>query len=203
MTLVENGLLALLLGAIVVKPSELPSLGRKAGRIAGKAVRKLQLMRREIGEYVEKNEMTSVQQELQQTVAQLERIRQEVRSLSSVRSMVFDPSSPLRHADKQPAEESENIDIGGKLDRVAVEPPKAKPVKSEGKSGGSDLPGFTVIPVSAKDVGLVSEVSLDDGDGKEVTGSQVLVDALQEERVASHAMQFFQQGSNRDMPPSN
>ena len=192
MTLVENGLLALLLGAIVVKPSELPSLGRKAGRIAGKAVRKLQLMRREIGEYVEKNEMASVQQELQQTVAQLEKIRQEVRSISSVRSMVFDPSSPLRHADRKHIEENENVMMEVE-DRMTVEPPKAKCVKAE----GSENPGFTVIPVSAKDVGLVSDVSLD-SDGEEVTGSQVLVDALQEERVAAHARQFFQQGGDSD-----
>eukprot|EP00889_Picochlorum_renovo_P003362 jgi/Picre1/30392/NNA_005756.t1 len=79
---------ALFVGALFVKPHELPRLARQAGRIAGRAATKLQRIRREISEYVDKNEMNSVHEELQDTVAQLDKIRRDVRSMSSLKGMI-------------------------------------------------------------------------------------------------------------------
>lgn len=172
MTLIEQGIFALFVGALFVKPHELPRLARQAGRIAGRATSKLQRIRREISEYVDKNEMNSVHEELQDTVAQLDKIRRDVRSMSSLKGMML----------------PENV---GSSSRARV--PPSSPVQKDTKSRiEEDTPSYTVIPVSAEDVRAASR---DDAGTTQprlpATASETLMDALQEERVAHEAQKFF------------
>ncbi|WPT11871.1 hypothetical protein PSENEW3n2_00005371 [Picochlorum sp. SENEW3] len=169
MTLIEQGIFALFVGALFVKPHELPRLARQAGRIAGRAATKLQRIRREISEYVDKNEMNSVHEELQDTVAQLDKIRRDVRSMSSLKGMIL----------------PENV---GSSSRARVPPPPSVQKDVEG-SKQEDTPSYTMIPVSAEDVRAASR---DHGHHRlPETASETLMDALQEERVAHEAKKFF------------
>ncbi len=190
MTLFETGLLALFLSAVVVKPQELPGLGRRAGRLAGRAVRRLQDMKKELGEYVDKNDMRSVQEELQQTMTQLNKIRQDVRSVSSVKGMVMDfTASPTGR--EKPSYDTSRIDE------------TTSPVdnRNEGQhwDGGHKEQQNIVIPISARDLESFqdttqtsadkpSKLAYEDDKG---SASRILLDALKEERVARQALQFF------------
>lgn len=171
MTLIEQGIFALFVGALFVKPHELPRLARQAGRIAGRAATKLQRIRRDISDYVDKNEMSSVHEELQDTVAQLDKIRRDVKSVSSLKGMIL----------------PDNV-VGSSSRARSIEPPP-RPAQEEIKE---TRPSYTMIPVSAEDVRAASQR---DGSasraGAPLTGSETLMDALQEERVAHQAKKFF------------
>lgn len=203
MTLFESALLGLVLGAVVVKPQELPGLGRRAGRLAGRAVRRLQDMKKEIGEYVEKNDMRSVQDELQQTMAQLNRIRHDVKSVSSVRGMMdfTAPPTPREQPyDASPVVDSKRMEVpdDGRIANTRVED-----VVEDGQR-------HLVIPISAQDLqDLEKESSPAKYSGKqsrlayegdENSASRVLLDAMKEERVAQHALQFFDSKQRGKMP---
>lgn len=192
MTLFESGLLALLLGAVVVKPQELPGLGRRAGRLAGRAVRRLKDMKRELGEYVEQNDMQSVQEELQQTMTQLNRIRHDVRSVSSVRGIMMDfpvPSVGTRQVDREEITTRQETSSVGSLHSHNNEE------RDEQETGTRDSQSI-VIPISARDLDALRHPSTDKEGSKvsyegEYSGSRMLMDALKEERVARQALEFF------------
>lgn len=204
MTLFESALLGLVLGAVVVKPQELPGLGRRAGRLAGRAVRRLQDMKKELGEYVEKNDMRSVQDELQQTMAQLNRIRHDVKSVSSVRGMMMDFTT-------HPTPRDEACDASPVVDSTRMKvPDDGRIVHTRVEGVGEDGQQHVVIPISARDLeDLEKESSPAKYSGKqsrlayqedENSASRVLLDALKEERVAQHALQFFDSKQQSKMP---
>ena len=204
MTLFESALLGLVLGAVVVKPQELPGLGRRAGRLAGRAVRRLQDMKKELGEYVEKNDMRSVQDELQQTMAQLNRIRHDVKSVSSVRGMMMDFTT-------HPTPRDEACDASPVVDSTRMkDPDDGRIANTRVEDVGEDGQQHVVIPISARDLeDLEKESSPAKYSGKqsrltyqedENSASRVLLDALKEERVAQHALQFFDSKQQSKMP---
>jgi Sec-independent protein translocase protein TatA len=193
MTLFESAALGLVVAALVVKPSELPSLGRRAGRIAGRAVRRFQEMKRELGEYVEKNELRSVQEELEETMGQLNKIRQDVRSVSSVRGMMMDFA----------ANRSVEMRGGGRDTENGVDE-QGESTAPQGAERQSQTLPYAVLPVSARDVLRARETgqspstpsmavggSPPQSKEEPLTGSSLLRQTLEEERVAKAAEQFF------------
>ena len=204
MTVFESAALGLLLAALLAKPSELPPLGRRLGRVAGRAVNRFQSMKRELGEYVEKNELHSVHDELERTLGQLSKIRQDVRSVSSVRGMMTEFASGSQRDGRAAAELR---DEHGR---------DAKRVGAAGTAGtAGTAPGptpYTVLPISAHDVrraraaetadtaGISANSTKNTGDtsdtsirlgGDDITGSGILKATLEEERVAKAAAQFL------------
>lgn len=205
MTLFESAALGLVLAALLVKPSELPPLARRLGRTAGRAVNRFQSMKRELSEYVEKNELRSVHDELEQTIGQLSKIRQDVRSVSSVRGMITEFASGSGRDgrdEREMAGSRDGDDRGSQRVEAAGMTPTSAP--------------YSVLPISARDVqrARASETagtaetagtpikntnhSRDTsirigGDG--ITGSGILRATLEEERVAKAAAQFLTSGT--------
>jgi len=210
MTVFESAALGLLLAALLAKPSELPPLGRRLGRVAGRAVNRFQSMKRELGEYVEKNELHSVHDELERTLGQLSKIRQDVRSVSSVRGIMTEFASGSQR-DGRAAAELRN-EYGRDAKRVGA-------AGTAGTAGTADTAGtapsptpYTVLPISAHDVrraraaetadtaGISASSTKNTGDtsdtsirlgGDDITGSGILKATLEEERVAKAAAQFL------------
>ena len=205
MTLFETGLLALFLGAVVVKPQELPGLGRRAGRLAGRAVRRLQDMKKELGEYVEKNEMRSVQEELQETMTQLNRIRQDVRSVSSVKGMMMDITAPPLISKKTWPHNDVPLVDDVKKKRNETLQGKDAGYKEEAEEE-HNMPN--VIPISARDLESLQNTTRESPkkqsklvyQEEKDSASRVLLDALKEERVAKHALKFFDTQQRNTMP---
>ena len=206
MTLFESAALGLVLAALVVRPSELPAMGRKAGRLAGRAMNRFQSMRRELGEYVEKNELGSVQEELEQTMGQLNKIRQDFRSVSSVRGIVMgELGGRRREGGGQGRDVWEGATVAAS-NPAGQEPRKSRqstnPREYKRMMGQEDeeirRTSTTVLPISARDVRHARDVRGDDVD--ESTGSGILKATLEEERVAKAAAEFFDRRNARDQP---
>jgi len=207
MTVFESAALGLLLAALLAKPSELPPLGRRLGRVAGRAVNRFQSMKRELGEYVEKNELHSVHDELERTLGQLSKIRQDVRSVSSVRGMMTEFASGSQRDGRAAAELRD--EHGRDAKRVGA----AGMAGTAGTAGTAPGPTpYTVLPISAHDVrraraaetadtaGISASSTKNTGDtsdrsirlgGDDITGSGILKATLEEERVAKAAAQFL------------
>lgn len=207
MTLFESAVFGLVLAALVVKPSELPPLARRLGRTAGRAVNRFQSMKQELSEYVEKNELRSVHDEFEQTMGQLNKIRQDVRSVSSVRGMMMEFAS----APGRDGRDSRNGSGGRRVDdqslsnapvgRGETGKPKGLHEPDEERGATMTVP-YTVLPVSARDVQrarsantIKSNDSIAANESDEATGSGLLRAALEEERVAKTAAQFFSRGN--------
>lgn len=81
---VSYGELFLLLGATaaLIGPKDLPIIARTAGKLAGRSIGYVQLARGQFDSIMQQNQARQVHKELKDTVAQLEAIRHEIRSLS-------------------------------------------------------------------------------------------------------------------------
>lgn len=213
MTVFESAALGLLLAALLAKPSELPPLGRRLGRVAGRAVNRFQSMKRELGEYVEKNELHSVHDELERTLGQLSKIRQDVRSVSSVRGMMTEFASGSQRDGRAAAELRDEHGRDAKRVGAAGMAGMAGMAGTAGTAGTAPGPTpYTVLPISAHDVrraraaetadtaGISASSTKNTGDtsdtsirlgGDDITGSGILKATLEEERVAKAAAQFL------------
>ncbi|XP_065872243.1 uncharacterized protein [Euphorbia lathyris] len=81
---ISYGELFLLLGATaaLIGPKDLPVIARTAGRLAGRAIGYVQLARGQFENVMQQSQAHQVHKELQDTMAQLEAIRHEIRSIS-------------------------------------------------------------------------------------------------------------------------
>lgn len=81
---ISYGELFLLLGATaaLIGPKDLPIIARAAGKLAGRSIGYVQLARGQFDTIMQQNQARQVHKELKDTIAQLEAIRHEVRSLS-------------------------------------------------------------------------------------------------------------------------
>lgn len=211
MTLFESAALGLVLAALLVKPSELPPLARRLGRTAARAVNRFQSMKRELGEYVEKNELRSVHDELEQTIGQLSKIRQDVRSVSSVRGMMMEFASGSGRDGRDARDTRDasftndtNVPRGGDGRGASF-----NTARVEAAGVATTSTPYTVLPISARDVrraesaensgittpntNYISDRRVGIGDDG-VTGSSILRATLEEERVAKAAAQFLTTG---------
>ncbi|MED6221871.1 hypothetical protein PIB30_058897 [Stylosanthes scabra] len=80
------GEILLLIGvtAAVIGPKDLPIIARTAGRLAGRAVGYVQLARGQFDSVMQQTQARQVHKELQDTMAQLDAIRHEIRSVSFI-----------------------------------------------------------------------------------------------------------------------
>ncbi|KAL1367433.1 hypothetical protein HN51_021503 [Arachis hypogaea] len=80
------GEILLLIGvtAAVIGPKDLPIIARTAGRLAGRAVGYVQLARGQFDSVMQQTQARQVHKELQDTMAQLDAIRHEIRSISLI-----------------------------------------------------------------------------------------------------------------------
>jgi Sec-independent protein translocase protein TatA len=80
------GQLALVLGASVALfgPKDIVLIGRAAGKLTGKAVGYIQTARGQFDPILQRSEINTVHKELQETMAQLEAIRHEMRTGLSI-----------------------------------------------------------------------------------------------------------------------
>ncbi|MQL86825.1 hypothetical protein Taro_019355 [Colocasia esculenta] len=80
------GEIFLLLGATaaLIGPKDLPLIARTAGRLAGRAIGYVQMARGHFDNVMQQGQVSQVHKELQDTIAQLEAIRYEIRSISLV-----------------------------------------------------------------------------------------------------------------------
>lgn len=99
---ISYGELFLLIGATaaLVGPKDLPKIARTAGRLAGRSIGYVQLARGQFDNVMQQSQARQVHKDLQDTMAQLDAIRYEIRSLSLMnpgpmtRRMVENPSEP-------------------------------------------------------------------------------------------------------------
>ncbi|XP_028126597.1 uncharacterized protein LOC114323251 isoform X2 [Camellia sinensis] len=81
---ISYGELFLLLGATaaLIGPKDLPIIARTAGKLAGRAIGYVQLARGQFDTIMHQTQARQVHKELQDTIAQLEAIRHEIRTVS-------------------------------------------------------------------------------------------------------------------------
>ncbi|XP_022972971.1 uncharacterized protein LOC111471495 [Cucurbita maxima] len=81
---ISYGELLLLIGATAafIGPKDLPRIARMAGRMAGKAIGYVQLARGQFDSVMQQTQARQVHKELQDTMAQIDAIRHEIRSIS-------------------------------------------------------------------------------------------------------------------------
>ncbi|KAI9123934.1 hypothetical protein K1719_005234 [Acacia pycnantha] len=80
------GELFLLIGATaaLIGPKDLPKIARMAGRLAGRSIGYVQLARGQFDSVMQQTQARQVHKELQDTMAQLDAIRHEIRSISII-----------------------------------------------------------------------------------------------------------------------
>ncbi|GFZ19741.1 hypothetical protein Acr_28g0004460 [Actinidia rufa] len=168
-------------------PKDLPILARTAGRLAGRAIGYVQLARGQFDNIMRQNQARQVHKELQDTIAQLEAIRYDIRTISFMnpgpmtRRLVDNIGQTSASSDNAelPKPETENrstitdaktfIPItSGFSDMHSQATAYAKlsesttinsgPVKSsEAIDVLTDESGLTVLPVSAESTGLLPD----------------------------------------------
>lgn len=226
----------LILGATiaVVGPKDVPRIARAAGRLAGRAVGYVQSARGQMEDILHQSQANQVHKELQDTMAQLEAIRHEIRNISIMNPTpmtrrIIEDSASMPPNDDHVDKGSTTLDhthraidgIQKNMESISMvlntEAPSsvqlqcqaaayARLAKSPGVKdtyfGVSDnaqsskqqeslegLPkaGQTIVlPVSAESAGLLPKC-------KELTGSDVVLEAILEADVARHAKEFFKQ----------
>ncbi|RWW85374.1 hypothetical protein BHE74_00005938 [Ensete ventricosum] len=110
---ISYGELFLILGATaaLIGPKDLPVIARTAGRLAGRAIGYVQLARGQFETVVQQSQANKVHKELQDTLAQLEAIRYEIRSIS-----IMNPGPFTRRLDGPEQVQSTGLDIAAKPD---------------------------------------------------------------------------------------
>ncbi|KAK4280157.1 hypothetical protein QN277_011817 [Acacia crassicarpa] len=216
------GELFLLIGATaaLIGPKDLPKIARMAGRLAGRSIGYVQLARGQFDSVMQQTQARQVHKELQDTMAQLDAIRHEIRSIS-----IINPGPSTRRL-------VDNIDLKSvsddnrKPESVNQENNSASTVTKDSALPSSDscnmhcqatsnarlaeIPALknnlqtsntevkidnelqlTVIPISAEDTGL-SPIH-----GANVKGSDIVLEAILEAEVAHKAKEFFSQPQNQ------
>ncbi|KAJ0977677.1 hypothetical protein J5N97_013151 [Dioscorea zingiberensis] len=93
---ISYGELFLIIGATaaLIGPKDLPVIARTAGRLAGRAIGYVQMARGQFESVMQQSQARQVHKELQDTIAQLEAIRYEIRSIS-----IMNPGPFIRRLD--------------------------------------------------------------------------------------------------------
>ncbi|XP_021290750.1 uncharacterized protein LOC110421478 isoform X2 [Herrania umbratica] len=106
---ISYGELFLLIGATaaLVGPKDLPKIARTAGRLAGRAIGYVQLARGQFDNVMQQSQARQVHKELQDTMAQLDAIRYEIRSLS-----LMNPGPMTRRLMDSPPEPASDSNVG-------------------------------------------------------------------------------------------
>ncbi|CAA0828055.1 Unknown protein [Striga hermonthica] len=226
---ISYGELFLLLGAAaaLIGPKDLPVIARTAGRLAGRAIGYVQVARGQFESVMHQSQARQVHKELQDTMAQLEAIRHEIRSISFmnpsplatrlVDNIAGQP--PVTNVDsessKPPEDLAEKIEIK-ETSRMAEDNSLPSPVLSDIHSQATAYERLAAeSPLAGKSMDEVLN-ELKDESGQfvvlpisaesakllpskkgELRGSDILLEAVLEEDVARNAKGFFSQAQDQ------
>ncbi|KAL4543229.1 hypothetical protein Ndes2526B_g03887 [Nannochloris sp. 'desiccata'] len=184
----------LAVGSWAFGPKELPRMGRALGKLTGRATGFIYKARAQLFDFAEKTELTKVQHELQMTMQQLQAIRSELQGGINI----LDPG-PLSRQILGRSGGAGGRGVGGILDRKGSDEHNNTSANLGTQQQQTNLPFAAsgvataaatrdTITKSAAAAGL-----LPDRSQSRPAASEILADALQEEKVAHQALQFFQQ----------
>nr|XP_010936224.1 uncharacterized protein LOC105055904 isoform X1 [Elaeis guineensis]XP_010936225.1 uncharacterized protein LOC105055904 isoform X1 [Elaeis guineensis]XP_010936226.1 uncharacterized protein LOC105055904 isoform X1 [Elaeis guineensis]XP_010936227.1 uncharacterized protein LOC105055904 isoform X1 [Elaeis guineensis] len=220
---ISYGELFLILGATaaLIGPKDLPIIARTAGRLAGRAIGYVQLARGQLETVLQQSQANKVHKELQDTIAQLEAIRYEIRSISIMNPAPFtqrlDGEGPAQNnvpgndiaakpeGDRKPVmtipKDINSSTVSSSLQSQAavyarLAESAAIKTASSASSGhaeklNADDGHLTILPVSAESTGLLPKHS------DEARGSDIMLEAILEAEVACKAKHFFSQSQNQ------
>ncbi|XP_028090464.1 uncharacterized protein LOC114290709 [Camellia sinensis] len=207
---ISYGELFLLLGATaaLIGPKDLPIIARTAGKLAGRAIGYVQLARGQFNTIMHQTQARQVHKELQDTIAQLEAIRHEIRTVSFMnpspltRRLVDNLDQTSAASGNNEPEKPDTANRSTTPDAKSQATAYAKLAKSTAINSGSaesnevineltDESGIMVLPVSAESTGLLP----DRKDNAE--GSDIMLEAILEAEVARNAKDFFAQHQNQ------
>ncbi|KAI9083323.1 hypothetical protein K1719_028267 [Acacia pycnantha] len=214
------GELFLLIGATaaLIGPKDLPKIARMAGRLAGRSIGYVQLARGQFDSVMQQTQARQVHKELQDTMAQLDAIRHEIRSISIInpgpltrrlvdnidlKSVSDDNRKPESQENNSastvtkdsalPSSDSCNMHRQATTYARLAEIPALKnslPTSNIEVKINNEMQ-LTVIPISAEDTGLSPT------HGADVKGSDIVLEAILEAEVAHKAKEFFSQPQNQ------
>ncbi|CAI9105876.1 OLC1v1004900C2 [Oldenlandia corymbosa var. corymbosa] len=221
---ISYGELFLIIGAtaVLIGPKDLPIIARIAGRLAGRAIGYVQVARGQFDNVMQQTQARQVHKELQDTIAQLEAIRHEIRTISFI-----NPSPLTRRFADSVETLPNNVEIkpdnSGKESILGI--PKAKDngsptldpsdihsqatayakltesaslstssANNEILSELTDESGLTILPVSAESAGLLPRRK------DHIAGSDIVLEAMLEAEVAHNARDFFSRPENLMKP---
>ncbi|PKU63340.1 uncharacterized protein LOC110106876 [Dendrobium catenatum] len=219
---ISYGELFLIIGATaaLIGPKDLPFIAKAAGRLAGRAVGYVQMARGQFESVMQQSQVNQVHKELQDTMAQLEAIRYEIRGISVMNPIPFtrrlegveppakngavfaeksdtDHMSVLNNAKDLGSTETNSSSIHSQAMAYArlAKTTIIKFNSSQASLNNENLNGQdglpSVLPISAEIAGLLSKRNDD------VKGSDILHEAIVEAEVAKNAKQFFSQPENQ------
>ncbi|KAF9624080.1 hypothetical protein IFM89_007778, partial [Coptis chinensis] len=172
--------------SIKTGPKDLPRIARTAGRLAGRAIGYVQLARGQFENVMQQSQATQVHKELQDTMAQLEAIRYEIRGISIMnpgpltRRLVDNPNIGNNVAPKVDEEQippqtifKENGSIPSNAANLESQATafarlaEAQALKNDSLNDCEDLAKsdgetdlFTVLPVSAESANLLPKLKV-------------------------------------------
>ncbi|XP_027367319.1 uncharacterized protein LOC113873412 [Abrus precatorius] len=216
------GEIFLLLGATaaLIGPKDLPIISRTAGRLAGRAIGYVQLARGQFVTVMQQSQARQVHKELQDTMAQLDAIRHEIRSISIINSapltrrLVDNTDQTSISNDNRKPEDSEeknsiptaikdstplssnsyNLQSQATMYARLTESPAIKNDLSASSAEVEKIKDevqLTVLPISAENAGLLPKC------GADVKGSNIVLEAILEAEVSHTAKEFFSQPQNK------
>ncbi|XP_031121611.1 uncharacterized protein LOC116024762 isoform X2 [Ipomoea triloba] len=221
---ISYGELFLLLGATaaLIGPKDLPILARTAGRLSGRAIGYVQMARGQFESVMQQTQARQVHKELQDTIAQLEAIKHEIRTIS------FMNPGPLT---TRLVDNINNIPAAGAVETgpekadneegttVAITPKDQDPKASTSSDMHSQATAYAKLAeITSANVGSVNSEALNeliDESGNlvlpvsaksagllpdhkaEVKGSDIVLEAILEADVAQNAKKFFVQSQNQ------
>ncbi|XP_074379063.1 uncharacterized protein LOC141720518 isoform X1 [Apium graveolens] len=235
---VSYGQLLLLIGAVVAftGPKDFPRVSRIAGRMAGRAIGYVQLARGQFDVIMHQSQAQQVHKELKETMAQLEAIRHEIRTVSfmnpgQLTTRLVDnldkttaakgstepekvteenvsrttPKSDYLQDSRLTASSSFHINSKATTSSSFEIHSKATAYASLAESsafnsgsGTSEISGdsglLSIIPVSAESAGLLPKRK------GNVSGSDLVLEAIVEAEVANNAKEFFAQPQSQLKP---
>ncbi|KAH6811471.1 hypothetical protein C2S51_025233 [Perilla frutescens var. frutescens] len=226
---ISYGELFLIVGAAaaLIGPKDLPLISRTAGRLAGRAIGYVQVARGQFESVMQQSQARQVHKELQDTMAQLEAIRHEIRSVSFmnpgplttrlVDNIASEP--PVTNVEKESPKPPQESNVGVES-RVTSSMTKDQGLTTLSLSDiHSQASAYARLAESAPlTANSMDEVlsQLKDDSGQfvvlpisaetakllpcqkgELRGSDLLLEAILEEEVARNARDFFSQAQNQ------
>ncbi|XP_057423078.1 uncharacterized protein LOC130717008 isoform X2 [Lotus japonicus] len=216
------GEIFLLLGATaaVIGPKDLPMISRTAGRLAGRAIGYVQLARGQFDNVMQQSQARQVHKELQDTMAQLDAIRHEIRSISFMnpapaQRVVDNPDqtpisnantdctkpedtgvknpipSVIKDSTSMPSNSCNMQSQATTYARLAESPAIKDGLLASSTGVEKDEQQLLVLPISAESSGLLPNR------GADVKGSDIVLEAILEAEVAHNAKEFFSQPQNQ------
>ncbi|CAK9147789.1 unnamed protein product [Ilex paraguariensis] len=211
------GELFLFLGATaaLIGPKDLPIIARTAGRLAGRAIGYVQLARGQLEAVMQQSQARQVHKELQDTMAQLEAIRHEIRTISFMNPGPLTTrlvnnlnltSTSNGNSEPEMLEEKNSLIASSSKDCISTASgssdlhsqattyerlAESTVQNAEAINELTDESGLVVFPVSAESAGMLPNR------GDDAKGSDILLEAIVEAEVARNAKDFFAQPQNQ------